>query len=68
MDIENCHVGRTKNFTTKQWILEIQSEFKMTDTAISSKIWNLSNILHDDGVSYGDYLEQVTYLLFLQIR
>ncbi|NBC83051.1 MAG: N-6 DNA methylase [Bacteroidetes bacterium] len=39
----------------------------MTDTAIISKIWNLANVLRDDGVSYGDYLEQITYLLFLKI-
>lgn len=39
----------------------------MTDSAIISKIWNLANILRDDGVSYGDYLEQITYLLFLNM-
>ncbi|MGB4671515.1 MAG: type I restriction-modification system subunit M N-terminal domain-containing protein [Bacteroidaceae bacterium] len=30
-------------------------------------MWNLANILRDDGVSYGDYLEQITYLLFLNM-
>ena len=39
----------------------------MTDSAIISKIWNLANVLRDDGVSYGDYLEQITYLLFLKM-
>lgn len=39
----------------------------MTDSAISSKIWNLASVLRDDGVSYGDYLEQITYLLFLKM-
>lgn len=39
----------------------------MTDTAIISKIWNLASVLRDDGVSYGDYLEQITYLLFLKM-
>ncbi|MBN1649215.1 MAG: SAM-dependent DNA methyltransferase [Spirochaetales bacterium] len=39
----------------------------MTDTAIDSKIWNLAHVLRDDGVSYGDYLEQITYLLFLKM-
>ena len=33
--------------------------------AISSKVWGLCNPIRDDGVSYGDYLEQVTYLIFL---
>jgi type I restriction enzyme M protein len=39
----------------------------MNDSAIISKIWNLANVLRDDGVSYGDYLEQITYLLFLKM-
>jgi len=39
----------------------------MTDSAIISKIWNLAGVLRDDGVSYGDYLEQITYLLFLKM-
>ena len=29
-----------------------------------SKVWNFANVLRDDGVGYGDYLEQITYLLF----
>ena len=39
----------------------------MTDSGIISKIWNLANVLRDDGVGYGDYLEQITYLLFLKM-
>jgi type I restriction enzyme M protein len=39
----------------------------MTSTAIVNKVWNFCNILKDDGVSYGDYLEQLTYLLFLKM-
>ena len=39
----------------------------MTDSTIISKIWNLANVLRDDGVGYGDYLEQITYLLFLKM-
>jgi type I restriction enzyme M protein len=34
---------------------------------IVSKVWNYCNILRDDGISYGDYLEQLTYLLFLKM-
>lgn len=37
------------------------------DSNIISKIWSYANILRDDGVSYGDYLEQLTYLLFLKM-
>ena len=39
----------------------------MTESAIISKVWNFANVLRDDGVSYGDYLEQITYLLFLKM-
>lgn len=31
------------------------------------KVWSFCNTLRDDGVSYGDYLEQLTYLLFLKM-
>src|SRR5436853_3176889 len=31
------------------------------------KLWNYCNVLRDDGLSYGDYLEQLTYLLFLKM-
>ena len=37
------------------------------ESGIVSKVWNLANVLRDDGVSYGDYLEQLTYLLFLKM-
>jgi type I restriction enzyme M protein len=32
-----------------------------------TKLWNYCNILRDDGLSYGDYVEQLTYLLFLKM-
>jgi len=32
-----------------------------------SKLWNYCNILRDDGLSYGDYVEQLTFLLFLKM-
>ncbi|MEM1971201.1 MAG: class I SAM-dependent DNA methyltransferase [Candidatus Nitrosocaldaceae archaeon] len=34
---------------------------------IVQKVWNFCNVLRDDGVSYGDYIEQLTYLLFLKM-
>jgi type I restriction enzyme M protein len=37
------------------------------DSSIVQKFWNYCNVLRDDGVSYGDYVEQLTYLLFLKI-
>lgn len=36
-------------------------------SALISKVWALCNPLRDDGVSYGDYLEQLTYLIFLKM-
>jgi hypothetical protein len=34
---------------------------------IVNKVWSFCNTLRDDGVGYGDYLEQLTYLLFLKM-
>lgn len=34
---------------------------------IVNKLWSYCNVLRDDGLSYGDYLEQLTYLLFLKM-
>ncbi|WP_299462945.1 class I SAM-dependent DNA methyltransferase [uncultured Microscilla sp.] len=39
----------------------------MTEASIVSKVWNFADVLRDDGVGYGDYLEQITYLLFLKM-
>lgn len=39
----------------------------MTESSIISKVWNFANVLRDDGVGYGDYLEQITFLLFLKM-
>ncbi|MEI6287448.1 MAG: class I SAM-dependent DNA methyltransferase [Bacillota bacterium] len=36
-------------------------------SSVVSKIWAFCNTLRDDGVGYGDYLEQLTYLLFLKL-
>lgn len=35
--------------------------------AIVQKLWNYCNVLRDAGLSYGDYTEQLTYLLFLKM-
>ena len=39
----------------------------MTTSSVVSKVWSFCNPLRDVGVSYGDYLEQLTYLLFLKM-
>ena len=38
-----------------------------TSSAIGQKLWNYCNILRDAGLSYGDYLEQLTFLIFLKM-
>lgn len=39
----------------------------MNASSLVQKVWNFCHTLRDDGVSYGDYLEQLTYLLFLKL-
>ena len=38
-----------------------------TSSTIGQKLWNYCNVLRDAGLSYGDYLEQLTYLIFLKM-
>src|ERR1019366_2561781 len=39
----------------------------MNTASIVSRVWSFCTTLRDDGVSYGDYLEQLTYLIFLKM-
>ncbi len=39
----------------------------MNTSSLIQKVWNFCHTLRDDGVGYGDYLEQLTYLLFLKL-
>ena len=39
----------------------------MSSAPIISKVWSFCTTLRDDGVGYGDYLEQLTYLIFLKM-
>lgn len=34
---------------------------------IVAKLWNLCNVLRDDGVTYSEYVTELTYLLFLKM-
>jgi hypothetical protein len=40
---------------------------RMNTASIVSKVWGFCTTRRDDGVSYGDYLEQLTYLIFLKM-
>ncbi len=39
----------------------------MTSEQIIAKVWSYCHVLRDAGVSYGDYLEQLTFLIFLKM-
>lgn len=39
----------------------------MSESALIGKVWNYASILRDSGVSYTDYVSQITYLLFLKM-
>ena len=39
----------------------------MNASTLVQKLWNYCNVLRDDGLSYGDYVEQLTFLLFLKM-
>ena len=39
----------------------------MSPADIVQKLWKYCHVLRDDGMSYGDYVEQITYLLFLKM-
>ncbi|MDT0636396.1 class I SAM-dependent DNA methyltransferase [Spectribacter hydrogenoxidans] len=36
-------------------------------STLVSKVWNYAHVLRDQGISYGDYVEQITFLLFLKM-
>lgn len=39
----------------------------MSAEEIANKLWNLCNVLRDDGVTYHQYLNELTYILFLKL-
>ena len=39
----------------------------MNETALVSKVWNYAHVLRDEGVGYGDYVGQISFLLFLKM-
>ena len=39
----------------------------VSTTEIVNRVWNYAHVLRDDGVGYGDYVEQLTYLIFLKM-
>lgn len=39
----------------------------MTNQEIVAKLWNLCNVLRDDGITYHQYVSELTYILFLKM-
>lgn len=39
----------------------------MNTQEIVSKLWNLCNVLRDDGITYHQYVSELTYILFLKM-
>ena len=39
----------------------------MTTQEIVTKLWNLCNVLRDDGITYHQYVTELTYILFLKM-
>ncbi|MEX3543653.1 hypothetical protein VVR68_10330 [Corynebacterium sp. LK2532] len=39
----------------------------MNNKEIVAKLWNLSNVLRDDGITYHEYVTELTYILFLKM-
>jgi len=39
----------------------------MTNNAIVQRLWSLCHILRDDGITYHQYVTELTYLLFLKM-
>ena len=39
----------------------------MTTQEIVAKLWNLCNVLRDDGITYHQYVTELTYILFLKM-
>ena len=39
----------------------------MTTQEIVNKLWNLCNVLRDDGITYHQYVTELAYILFLKM-
>ena len=44
-----------------------QPTLHATAQSLVQHVWGYATVLRDDGVGYGDYVEQITYLLFLKM-
>src|SRR5207248_3751153 len=47
--------------------VEMTQDETPDSAALVRKLWSYCNILRDDGLSYPDYVEQLTFLIFLKM-
>ncbi|MQT72674.1 hypothetical protein GHO43_32445, partial [Pseudomonas sp. FSL R10-0071] len=40
----------------------------MTNSDIVQKLWNLCDVLRDDGINYSDYVTELVLLLFIKME
>ena len=60
-------IARIKN-TSENGVLRAQKKDKeVTTYEIVQKLWNLCNVLRDDGITYHQYVTELTYILFLKM-
>ena len=65
--LEHIKAEKETSKTSKEKIQTTPKGRCMNTASIVSKVWSFCTTLRDDGVSYGDYLEQLTYLIFLKM-
>jgi len=61
---------QSNNFTANVSGVMGSARIAISDVAMKQavqRLWTYCNVLRDDGLSYGDYVEQLTYLLFLKM-
>jgi hypothetical protein len=63
--IEFC--GQKSNKNPDNPVNPVRNIYRKLMTDIVGKLWNFCHTLRHDGIDYGDYIEQLTYLLFLKI-
>src|SRR5665647_2644683 len=60
-------IGNSKLFTRPSNDEQRPSMTERDYSSLVAKVWNYAHVLRDQGISYGDYVEQITYLLFLKM-
>jgi hypothetical protein len=66
-EIETSFVDLNSIPQSNKIYVEKRMSMSNNTSSIVSKVWSFCNPLRDVGVGYGDYLEQLTYLLFLKM-